>query len=367
MTLFDGITARVLHTPRLAVGLLERDGDDPETTASRTIVFLHDLLGSSEFWQVAMLALPPDLRLIAIDLRGYGRSAAKPVDAATGVTEFAEDVAAALQALEIERPHLVGWGLGGAVAMQFARTHQVRSLTLQAPISPYGFGGTTAEGTRLTDDDAGTGAGVVPAELLERVLADDESATSPWSPRSVFRTLFLGRGYASKNEDVWVDAMLSTAIGDEHFPGDIALSDHWPGFAPGRSGVLNALAPQHLDLSGFADLVLKPPVLWVHGDQDQLISDTSLLDSNHLGSIGRLQGWPGEAVAPAQPMVSQTRAVLDAYAAAGGDVIEVVLDGVGHAPHLEEPEDFRAALLHRIGYVREYGPPTETIVLRSTD
>ncbi len=44
-------------------------------------------------------------------------------------------------------------------------------------------------------------------------------------------------------------------------------------------------------------------------------------------------------------MVRQTRAVLERYRAAGGEATEVVLDGVGHSPHLERPEEFRRVLL----------------------
>jgi pimeloyl-ACP methyl ester carboxylesterase len=44
-------------------------------------------------------------------------------------------------------------------------------------------------------------------------------------------------------------------------------------------------------------------------------------------------------------MVSQTRAVLDAYAAGGGGYRELALEGSGHGPHLDRPEEFRAALV----------------------
>ena len=44
-------------------------------------------------------------------------------------------------------------------------------------------------------------------------------------------------------------------------------------------------------------------------------------------------------------MVSQTRDVLDAYAAAGGAVTEIALEGIGHTAHLEAPAEFRHALL----------------------
>ena len=37
------------------------------------------------------------------------------------------------------------------------------------------------------------------------------------------------------------------------------------------------------------------------------------VDLAHLGSLGAIPGWPGAATWPAQPMVAQTRAMLDRY------------------------------------------------------
>ena len=93
MTLFDGITARVVETPRLSVNILERDGDDPSTPPERTVVFIHGNVSSSLFWQELMQDLPSDLRVIAIDLRGFGDTEHAPVDATRGVRDFSDDVA----------------------------------------------------------------------------------------------------------------------------------------------------------------------------------------------------------------------------------------------------------------------------------
>lgn len=80
-----------------------------------------------------------------------------------------------------------------------------------------------------------------------------------------------------------------------------------------------------------------PPVLWIRGDQDQIVSDTSMFDLAMLGKLGVVPGYPGEDVCPPQPMVSQLRAVL---AAGGGQVTETVYEQCGHSPHLEQPERF---------------------------
>jgi pimeloyl-ACP methyl ester carboxylesterase len=370
MTRFSGLTARHLETSRLTVNVLERDTDDAATPADRTIVLIHGSVASSLLWAEIMQDLPSDVRVIALDLRGFGETENAPVDATRGVRDFSDDLAATLDALDIPTAHLVGWGLGGAVVLQYALDHPVLSLTLQSPVSPYGFGGTRLDGTRLTDDDAGTGAGAANPDFVQRLTDADTTADAATSPRDVFRTTYVAPGYTSEHEDAWIDAMLSTSTASGNYPGDAVSSENWPGFAPGSTGVLNALAPRYFDVSAIVDLDVKPPVLWVRGDADAIISDTSFSDSAHLGAVGVLPDWPGSEVAPAQPMVSQTRAVLDAYAAGGGEVTELVLEGVGYSAHLERPALFRQALLSRIGYVGipvDPAPPTETIILRSAD
>ena len=61
------------------------------------------------------------------------------------------------------------------------------------------------------------------------------------------------------------------------------------------------------------------------------------------GQAGVVPGWPGAEVIPPQPMVAQTRAVLERYAANGGSVRETVLSG-GYGCHLESPEEFVSAV-----------------------
>lgn len=367
MTLFDGITARIIETSRLNAGILERVGDDAGAPADRTIVFVHGNVSSAAFWQVAMVALPRDVRVIAVDLRGFGASDSLPIDATRGLRDFSDDVFSVLEALEIPTAHLVGWSMGAGVVMQYALDHPVLSLTLESPLSPFGFGGTRRDGSRLTADDAGTGAGGANADFVARLTAKDTTDEAPTSPRSVFRASYIAPDFTSVNEDHWVESMLTTSTAEGNYPGDATVSENWPGFAPGSIGVLNSMAPQNHNVSGIVNLATKPGILWVRGDADVIVSDTSLFDLNYLGKLGVIPDWPGEEIAPAQEMVSQMRDVLQAYVAAGGHVVERVFEGVGHAPHLEEPEDFRAALLARMDYVPLGGPPTEMIVLKSAD
>ncbi|MGO4689335.1 alpha/beta fold hydrolase [Glaciibacter sp. 2TAF33] len=347
-TIFDGIVQRTVQTPRLAAGVLERTGDAAD---SAVVVFIHGNVSSSLFWQPLMLALPADVRALAVDLRGFGASEALPVDATRGLGDYADDVASVLAELGIDRAHLVAWSMGGGVAMQLMldRPGLARTVTLQAPVSPFGFGGTVGvDGRRLTGDDAGTGAGGVNPDFVARLSAGDRTGDAPTSPRTVYQTTYVKPPFTSAHDDVWVESMLTTVVGDGNYPGVAVASANWPGFAPGTRGVLNTMAPQYFNTTGIVDLAEKPPILWIHGADDAIVGDASLFDINYLGQLGAIPGWPGAEVAPPQPMISQTRAVFDAYRAAGGTVTELELADCGHSPHLEHPDRFLAALTEQL-------------------
>ena len=109
-------------------------------------------------------------------------------------------------------------------------------------------------------------------------------------------------------------------------------------------GVNNCISPKYCNLAGFADIDPRPPVLWIRGADDQIVSDRSMFDFGVLGELGAVPGWPGAEVFPAQPMVGQTRAVLDAYQRAGGQYREEVLADCGHAPHVEKEDETYALI-----------------------
>jgi pimeloyl-ACP methyl ester carboxylesterase len=296
-----------------------------------------------------MLALPEAYRPLAIDLRGFGDTDPEPVDATRGVRDYADDLAAVVDALGLEAVHLVGWSMGGGVVLQYLvdrpGTHRVTSLTLVDPVSPFGFGGTRGlDGTLCDPRGAGSGAGGANPEFVERLAAGDRTGDSPLSPRQVLLAHYVKPPHVPEHLDILVESMLSTRIGDDHYPGTSRPGQAWPGFEPGDRGVLNTMAPTVFRIADLSGVEPKPPVLWVRGTDDVIVSDTSLYDLAYLGSIGAIPGWPGEQTWPPQPMVAQTRAVLLGYATAGGRFREVVIDDAGHGPHLDQPAEFLAEL-----------------------
>ncbi|WP_188192574.1 alpha/beta fold hydrolase [Nonomuraea sp. SYSU D8015] len=327
-------------TRRLTQNVLTVEGRD----VGEPVLFVHGNVSSAAFWRDSMAALPEGCRPLAVDLRGFGETDPEPVDATRGLRDYSDDVLELIEELGLDGVHLVGWSLGGGVVLQALRDRPavVGSVTLVNPISPYGFGGTEGSEGRLSHPDGtGSGAGAANPDFVARLKAGDMSDESPTSPRNVFRSAYV-KNRDVPDEDFYLRSMLTTQVGEAHYPGDAATSGTWPHVAPGKHGVLNAIAPTHFRLDDLHEIDPKPPILWIRGADDVIVSDTSLFDLAHLGALGVVPGSPGT---PAQPMVSQTRAVLERY----GPYREVVLPDCGHSPHLEHPDEFRRLLAEHLG------------------
>jgi pimeloyl-ACP methyl ester carboxylesterase len=360
--LLPGIAATRVATDRLTQAVLHPEGLDP-SGADEAVLFVHGNVSSSLFWQPTLLELAATgrHRPLAVDLRGYGDTEPLPIDATRGVRDWADDIAALVESLGLARVHLVGWSMGAGVVLQYLldAPERVASVALVAPVSPYGFGGTAgSDGRRVHPDGTGCGGGAANPDFVAAIAAADTTDGSPFSPRSVLRSFYVAPGSLPLDptlEDVFVASMNSTRTGRDHYPGEAVTVDVWPGVAPGARGVLNTMAPTVFDVSGIVDLSQKPPVLWIRGDADQIVSDTSVFDLAFLGSVGAVPGWPGDEAFPPQPMITQTRSVLDRYAASGGAYREVVFPDVGHSPHVERPQEFVVALLEHLDVPAE--PP----------
>ena len=331
MDLLPGVRSDMIDTDRIRMRVLQSGPAD-----GAPVVFVHGNLSTSRFFEHLMPDMPSRYRVIAPDMRGFGDSQPAPLDATRGLADWADDTAALLRALGVTAPpHLVGWSTGGAAIARFAADRPVASLTFLDPVSPYGYGGTHADGTPCFPDGAGSGGGGINPEVVERLRAGDTSADSPFTARSIFRAFYVAAGFVEPREDLLVAEILKTALGDTGYPGDTTASANWPGFGPGRSGILNALSPLYCRWADLVDLDPKPPVLWTHGSVDLVVADGSPLELGTLGVAGAVPGWPGVEVYPPQAMVTQIREVLARYAAAGGSVRTEIIDGAGHGPQLD--------------------------------
>jgi pimeloyl-ACP methyl ester carboxylesterase len=84
----------------------------------RPLILLHGGLMSGETFGPTLPALAADHQVIAVDLQGHGRTA--DIDRPIDVRLMARDIAALIEHLGLDHPDLVGYSLGGGVALQTA-------------------------------------------------------------------------------------------------------------------------------------------------------------------------------------------------------------------------------------------------------
>jgi pimeloyl-ACP methyl ester carboxylesterase len=333
MNLPPGVRSQTVDTNRLRTHFIESGPED-----GVPVVLLHGNLSTGRFFEHLLPGAPSRYRFIAPDMRGFGDSEQARIDATRGLADWADDLHALLETLRVERPaHLAGWSTGGAAIAAYALDRPVASLTFIDPVSPFGYCGVRPDGTPNYPDFAGSGAGIVNPEFVQRLASGDRSSETPLSPRSVINAAYWSATHREppEREEMLLDEVLKSLIGEDGYPGDSTKSENWPGVAPGTGGLINALSPKYCNWSGIVELEPKPPLLWTHGSQDIVVADGSPLDVGVLGKLGHLPGWPGEEVFPPQPMVSQIREVLERYHEAGGRVEIEILEGSGHSPFFD--------------------------------
>jgi pimeloyl-ACP methyl ester carboxylesterase len=95
------------------------------------VVLIHGLDSSARVnWQMpgTIDALAKDHQVIAIDLPGYGESD-KPVDPAAYGEQWVDDVILLLDRLNIRKAHIVGYSMGGMVALKLIAEHPERVIS----------------------------------------------------------------------------------------------------------------------------------------------------------------------------------------------------------------------------------------------
>ena len=86
--------------------------------AGRPLILLHGGLGSGEMFGPILPALAERHQVIAPDLQGHGRTA--DIDRPIDIRLMADDIAALIEHLGLDEPDVVGYSLGGGVALQTA-------------------------------------------------------------------------------------------------------------------------------------------------------------------------------------------------------------------------------------------------------
>src|SRR5438105_11083712 len=86
--------------------------------AGRPMILLHGGLGSGEMYGPILPMLAERHQVVTVDLQGHGRTA--DIDRPMDVRLMAGDIAALIEHLGVDKPDIVGYSLGGGVALQTA-------------------------------------------------------------------------------------------------------------------------------------------------------------------------------------------------------------------------------------------------------
>ena len=103
--------------------------------SGQPLVLLHGGVGAIEMFGPILPALSASHRVIAVDLQAHGRTA--DIDRPLRVELMADDVAALLRQLGIAKADLLGYSLGGGVALQTAIRHPQAVRKLVVVSTPF--------------------------------------------------------------------------------------------------------------------------------------------------------------------------------------------------------------------------------------
>lgn len=94
------------------------------------VLLVHGIMMSKDVWYKQVDFLSNDFRVVALDLYGFGESSGPFRDSSN--QDHAEDLKSLLDEININSAHVLGWSMGGAVAMVFAQLYPsyVKSLVL---------------------------------------------------------------------------------------------------------------------------------------------------------------------------------------------------------------------------------------------
>jgi 2-succinyl-6-hydroxy-2,4-cyclohexadiene-1-carboxylate synthase len=125
-----------------------------QSGAGRPLLLLHGFTGSAATWAPLIRSLPPHFRTIASDLIGHGRSSSPPDAERYRMPRCVADLLAVLDALDVDRADVLGYSMGGRVALQLAAAAPKRVGALVLESSSPGIASAAERQARVAADAA---------------------------------------------------------------------------------------------------------------------------------------------------------------------------------------------------------------------
>ncbi|HEX7057661.1 MAG TPA: 2-succinyl-6-hydroxy-2,4-cyclohexadiene-1-carboxylate synthase [Bacilli bacterium] len=122
--------------------------------AGEPLLLLHGFTGSMATWEPFVAAWSRRMRVIRIDLLGHGETDSPADFARYAVEHAAADLANVLDRLHVRQTHLLGYSMGGRLALAFALMYPERVKTLVLESSSPGIASLAERQNRIAHDGA---------------------------------------------------------------------------------------------------------------------------------------------------------------------------------------------------------------------
>lgn len=109
-----------------------------ETGSGTPVIFVHEYAGDMRSWEPQMRHFGQRYRAIAYNARGYPPSEVPEDVAKYSQVRAADDIKSVLDALKIDKAHIVGLSMGGFATLHFGFRHAARALSLCVAGCGYG-------------------------------------------------------------------------------------------------------------------------------------------------------------------------------------------------------------------------------------
>ena len=159
---------------------LHGDWDGPPGPGERTLVLLHGFTGDATTWEPVRAGLRRWGKTLALDLIGHGQSPQPDEVAAYTMEACCDQVLAALDKHALRQVWLVGYSMGGRVALHLATQHPERVAGLILISASPGLEDTDARAARIQEDQ----------DLAESIIAWGVPAfVEQWLNKPLFAAL----------------------------------------------------------------------------------------------------------------------------------------------------------------------------------